>query len=139
MRAILLIMIGLSSLSLAEFSRDGGIVTDSISKLQWQDDAIGESMNWQDAIDHCENVMTLGGYRDWRLPNKNELLSIVDLNTYNPAIYDIFDHTISNDYWSSSSNASGTSSAWLVRFNDGYTYSYGKDYSKYVRCVRAGQ
>jgi hypothetical protein len=45
----------------------------------------------------------------------------------------------SNVYWSSTTNASDSSNAWLVYFNDGYDYQYDKTYERYVRCVRGGQ
>jgi hypothetical protein len=45
----------------------------------------------------------------------------------------------SDDYWSATSLADGTNYAWIVYFGSGYTYSYRKGYSHYVRCVRAGQ
>jgi len=141
MRVILLILIGLSSLSFAEFSRDEGIVTDTISKLQWQDDAIGSTMEWQEAIDYCENTLELGGYSDWRLPNINELKSIVDRDKYNPAIVNGFENTSSNAYWSSTTNQSDGYYAWIILFEYGnITYS-NKDYygGLFVRCVRAGE
>jgi len=123
----------------AGFSRANDIVTDSSTKLQWQDDAVGSSMTWDSAIDYCENTLTLGGYEDWRLPNKNELSSIVDYATFNPSINTQFQNTASNDYWSSTTYASYTSLAWFVYFNYGYTNYNVKDDSLYVRCVRAGQ
>ena len=114
MKQILLILIGLSSLSLAEFSRDGDIVTDTISKLQWQDNAIGEKMTWESAIDYCENTLRLGGYSDWRLPNINELKSIVDRSKYDPIIVNGFENTSSYYYWSSSTYKNNSSYAWIV-------------------------
>ncbi len=148
MRVILLILIGLSSLSFAEFNREGDIVTDSISLLQWQDDDIGSTMEWQEAIDYCENTLTLGGYNDWRLPNINELKSIVDQSKYNPAVVNGFINTISSDYyWSSTSIKKHSDGAFIVDFNNGDIFfhypnahaSYYKDHNYYVRCVRAGR
>jgi len=139
MRVILLILIGLSSLSLADFSRSGDIVIDNITKLQWQDNKVTDKMNWQEAIDYCQSL-NLGGYSDWRLPNKNELISIVDYSKYNPAIDNQFQNTISYYYWSATSNGSSSNAAWYVRFYSGHTYSSGYKYDGlYVRCVRAGQ
>ena len=45
---------------------------------------------------------------------------------------------ISNNYWSSTSNASNPNNAWNVNFNNGNTNNNNKNNSKYVRCVRAG-
>jgi len=138
MRRILLIMIGASMLLYSAFSRDGsGVVTDSVTGLVWQDNETVEK-TWVEAISYCE-ALTLGGNDDWRLPNKKELLSIVDYNTYNPAISSVFQNTTSSDYWSSTTYASSTSNAWGVNFYYGGTRNGYKRYSKDVRCVRAGQ
>ena len=137
MRAILLIMIGLSVLN-AEITRESnGIVTDTSTKLQWQDDAVGSAMSWEAAIAQCEGLELDG--TGWRLPNINELKSIVDKSKYTPAIVDGFANTRSSYYWSSTSYEDTKHSAWIVRFDGGYS-SYGlKDYNFYVRCVRDGQ
>lgn len=58
MRAILLILIGFSVLN-ADFIKTGDIVKDTVSKLEWQDDAISTALTWTAAIGHCENL-TLG-------------------------------------------------------------------------------
>jgi len=125
----------------ADFNRDDAtnIVTDNTTSLQWQDDAVGSTMEWQEAIDYCENTLTLGDYSDWRLPNKKELLSIVDYSKYNPSIDSQFQNITSSNYWSSTTHANGTGNAWVVSFYDGYTYDYSKDTDTYVRCVRSGQ
>jgi len=136
-KSILLIMIGVSILN-ADFIKNGDIVEDSVSKLQWQDDAVGEDINWQGAIDRCKSL-SLGGYNDWRVPNINELKSIVDRSKLNPAIVDAFEHTQSNDYWSSTTHKGYSSSAWFVYFYNGDVDGYRKDGSGYVRCVRGGQ
>ena len=147
MKTILLIMIGLSSLSMAQeaprFTKANGVVTDSKTTLEWQDDYSDnggdiKSATWRDAIDYCE-ALILNGKDDWRLPNKKELLSIVDYSTYSPAISSIFVKTNSNYYWSSTTNASDTGDAWGVYFYDGNTDNANKSSNGTVRCVRAGQ
>ena len=137
MRTILLIMIGFSLLQ-ADFIRIGDVVKDTVSKLEWQDNAIGSTTTWQGAIDRCESL-TLDGHSDWRLPNINELKSIIDRSKSNPAIVQGFKNTSSNDYWSSTTNGNYKSSAWIVYFGNGYVDYDGKDGNDYVRCVRDGQ
>ena len=147
MKTILLIMIGLSSLSVAQesprFTKENGVVTDSKTTLKWQDDYSDngdsiKSAKWTDAIDYCEGL-SLNGQSDWRLPNKKELLSIVDYDRYNPNISPVFQKTTSNVYWSSTTSLIVTNSAYLVNFSYGGVGSYRKSQSFYVRCVRAGQ
>jgi len=132
-------MIGVSTmLSANDLSRTNGVVTDNTTNLQWQDDVASVSKTWSEAIRYCE-TLSLNGLSDWRLPNKNELLSIVDYTKYDPAIDATFINVTSSSYWSSTANSSFTSHAWFVVFSYGYTYGDTKDNSTYVRCVRGGQ
>jgi hypothetical protein len=148
-KKILLVLIGVSVLSLADMSRDAvGIVTDSATGLQWQDDYsdngdVIKRANWKDAIGYC-NELSLGGHNDWRLPNINELLSIVDYTKYNPAIDDSFQNVTPNrwkNYWSSTTIVNYPSHAWDVDFRNGYNSFNDKSasYTSVVRCVRSGQ
>ena len=139
MRRILLITIGLSVSIWANFTRDNNtkIVTDNSTKLQWQDNE-SVSKKWTDAIDYCE-ALTLGGYNDWRLPNLNELRSIVDRSKSNPAIDSTFKNVVSYNDWSSSTVVGYEDHAWGVTFGDGNDRWYYKSNEGYVRCVRDGQ
>jgi len=137
MKIILLIMIGLSVIN-ADFTKTGDIVSDSATHLEWQDDAIGTTTSWQGAIDRCENL-SLGGHNDWRLPNINELKSIVDRSKIYPAIVSGFASTSSSYYWSSTTDEGHKYYAWIVFFHYGNVYRGDKRNSYYVRCVRDGQ
>ena len=139
MKVILLIMIGVSILN-AEFSRDNSaeIVYDSNTGLYWQDNSDSGTFVWQDTIEYCENL-ELNAYTDWRLPNINELASLIDDTKSSPAIPATFLNTNSSYYWSSTSLQSESTNAWGVGFNDGSVGHNSKGYSYYVRCVRAGQ
>jgi hypothetical protein len=139
MKKIIVAILGLSITLLADFSRDGSIVTDSATGLQWQDDAVGDTMTWREAISHCEDDVSLGGHDDWRLPNINELKTIINRGRYNPAIVSAFKHTSSSDYWSSTTNEYDREGAWGAYFGNGNVYDDGKGNNGYVRCVRDGQ
>jgi hypothetical protein len=117
------------------------IVTDNTTGLQWQDDdaVIDDDVNWTAAIDYCENVLDLGGYSDWRLPNRNELLSIIDYSQSGAAIDPEFVNRTWNKYWSSTTSVGNADNAWYVDFYYGSSRYYNKDYDFYVRCVRGGQ
>ena len=144
MKQILLIMIGLSTLVYAErFDRSiEGVVTDSITHLQWQDDYSDnsgtiKSAAWTDAIDYCESLPLDGG--GWRLPNLNELTSLVDDRVYGPSISPVFLNTAYIHYWSSTTHERYEDRAWSVLFNNGSQYHSAKTTNGSVRCVRAGQ
>jgi len=119
-----------------------GTITDLNTGLMWQK---GDSQNdvgrtWQEACDYCDSlVLPSGGYSDWRLPNRRELMSIALYGQYNPTINTTyFPNCRSSYYWSSSTNANDPDLAWSVHFSLGYVYSSSGTYAYYVRCVRGG-
>ena len=142
MKLILFILIAVS-ISFADLTRNGEIVNDGTTGLQWQDNEIVKTTTrtWQAAIDYCENDLALGDHNDWRLPNKKELLSIADRSRYSPSLdMDTFENVSSYYYWSSTTYVSYTSYAWYVYFRSGDSSNGGsKDSNDYVRCVRGGQ
>ncbi len=113
-----------------------GTVTDSTTGLDWQKSDDGEERTWKDALSYCE-ALTLGGHNDWRLPDANELLYLVDHSGTIPVIDPVFTSQLYS-YWSSSPYAGGTDDAWYVNFSDGGAGNHGKYNNNYVRCVRGG-
>jgi len=135
-------------LSFGNFNDNGdGTVTDNNTGLMWQQSEGGQQ-TWEGAITYCEDL-SLYDYTDWRLPNKNELNSIVDYEIYDPAIdTNFFPGVFASSpdggalyYWSSTTLASDSSYAWNISFYTGMVASgYLKSNSGcYVRCVRAGR
>jgi len=136
----------------AGFSRDDrlGVVRDDIYKLMWQDDNLPDKMAQDRAVHYCDDL-NFAGYDDWRLPTKNELLSITDDSRYEPAINKAFKNVayetnnkgekIYGSYWSSIKHAGYPSSlVWSVDFESGSDNS-GSVFDRYsdryfVRCVR---
>lgn len=130
-----------------------GTVTDTRTGLMWKRCSEGQTWDgstcagsvstftWADALNH---VLTLtdAGYDDWRLPNRNELESLVEDCTYNPAINTgIFPNTPSSGFWSNSPFASSSSGAWEVSFHDGSsrgTIRGHHNINRRVRAVRGG-
>jgi len=121
-----------------------GTVTNTDTGLMWQQDTAPDTYNWQDALDYCE-TLTLASHNDWRLPNVNELHSIVDYSTYDPSINtDYFPNTESSGYWSSTTYVSQPELAWCVHFQHDNIYSFVNSSTHklqydYVRAVRGGQ
>lgn len=125
-------MIGFSLL----YSAD--TVVDSDTNLQWQDNTEVKYYKWDQAKNYCLDL-SLGGYTDWRLPNVQELISIVDIQRSNPAIKKGFENVKSADYWTSSGYAADSSKVWEVTFKDGRVFMYDSSSSGYVRCIRGRQ
>ena len=127
-----------------------GTVSDSATGLVWKQCAEGLSgagcatgtasaFTWPQALQRAADA-SFAGQTDWRLPNKNELESLVERRCYGPAINArFFPNTPSNWFWSSSPYAYGSGYAWIVAFGYGDVYGYGKDYDFHVRLVRGGQ
>jgi hypothetical protein len=101
----------------------------------------GDGTDTKDFLDALNNAH-FGGYSDWRLPTIKDLTYIVNCSTSNIGLSintSYFSNTQSAYYWSSTTFASDTSSAWGVDFYFGYDYIGYKYYSLYVRAVRGGQ
>jgi hypothetical protein len=97
-------------------------------------------MNWNAAVDFCNNLI-YSGHSDWRLPSRKELMSLVDYGRYSPALPagHPFAGVQSNYYWSGTSRARNTGYAWVVGMGNGYVGYYDKTGSYYVWPVRGGQ
>lgn len=107
-------------------------VTDLLTGLVWTQNAnqAGTTKTWQGALDYVKDLSQQNhlGYSDWRLPNRKELMSLVNwgqstsyawLNTQG------FSSVQGNGYWSSSSIANNTRSAWFVDMFVGYVGDSG--------------
>ena len=127
-----------------------GTVTDNATGLMWQKCSLGlsasdcligsaQTYTWQTALSAAA-ANTDNGYSDWRLPNKNELKSLVEDACFSPAINtSIFPNTVASVYWSSSPYADVNDVAWNVSFNYGVVNGLSKGSSNYVRLVRGSQ
>jgi hypothetical protein len=71
----------------------------------------------------------------WRVPTREELVSIVDYSVPAPSINSAyFPNTPSVNFWTSSPYAFG-STAWITGFNGGHTDTFNKSITNRVRCV----
>lgn len=118
------------------------VVTDSSTKLQWEDNA-KEPINttWPKADKHC-NSLNFAGHQDWRLATTKELVALAKVTKVKfpkkPILKSI--PTFHGEFWTSDTiiDSFGTA-AKAVKFD---TFDYGEtmeatqnlDYS--VRCVR---
>ena len=129
-----------------------GTVTDIKTGLMWQKCSQGQAynagacdnaataVNWQTALTSAQTANTGSdySYNNWRLPNKNELESLVEVACRTPAINDtLFPSTESADYWSSSPYTFSANGAWNVHFSYGNVHGNIKStIPTYVRLVR---
>lgn len=82
------------------------------------------------------------GQCDWRLPTRDELLTIVTpaypACTSPPCIDSVFGPTVADSYWSATTFAPGPFFAWYVFFYFGYANFNATNFDFTVRAVRAG-
>lgn len=123
-----------------------GTVADNLTGLMWTKNANlpNGTKTWQVALDYVKSLNSSNylGYSDWRLPNRKELRSLIDYSEYDPSlpIGHPFTNVQLNYYWSSSTNASRTESAWMVNMHDGAVQANEAYYDVYyVWPVRSGQ
>jgi hypothetical protein len=138
-----------------------GTITDNISGLIWEklsdDGSIHDkdtTYTWANASAvkvATLNSQSFAGHNDWRLPNRFELDSLVNLGAASPAVYSVFASgcsascTIStcsctrpDHHWTSSSYLAAPLYAWTVYFSAGDTQASSKTVGYHVRAVRGG-
>lgn len=131
-------------------ARDDGTVIHKPSRLVWQRCVLGQnwngsdcegtpaSLNWSESLDAAESHVQ-DEREDWRLPNRNELVSILESRCFLPAIDDlVFPSAPSGGYWTSSPVSGAIGESWIVDFDDGLTEPAATGQPFTVRLVRGG-
>lgn len=109
-----------------------GTIIDTLTGLVWLKDAgcLGSAL-WSDALTAVHQLASSScGLADgstagqWRMPNLNELESLIDVSSSNPALppNSPFVRVSNGIYWTSTSyygGAGGSADAWTVRLGDG--------------------
>jgi hypothetical protein len=131
----------------SRFEVHGDTVYDKSTDLTWTRCSYGQQwteaggcsgsvklLDWDSAMG-----LHLRGDAIWRLPQRDELQSIVASNCKKPAVNEtVFPGTPSIQYWTST--ASGPSYAWVVFFRTGMpTWNFLKTTPFAVRMVRTGR
>ncbi len=125
-----------------------GTVTDNLTGLIWLKDATCLlDRDWDKAL-AAANLLASGSCSlndgssagDWRLPNRNELKSLIDASRFNPALpaANPFINVVAGTYWSSTSHAYAATTAWEVSLYDGVVSGHGLGNLRYVWPVRGG-
>ncbi|MFP4194122.1 MAG: DUF1566 domain-containing protein [Desulfobacterales bacterium] len=119
------------------FSAKKPTVTDNLTGLMWSRDAsaTGLPMTWQEALDHIYEMNQSGfaGYRDWHLPNRRELFSLISHCRINPAVAEnhFFENIFNGYYWTSTSCARLPAQAWYIHLGGAKVYR-GMKYASYM-------
>jgi len=123
-----------------------GTVIDHLTGIEWTRNAkvVGPSpcnysapMRWHDALDYinCLNENSYLGFNDWRLPNANELQSLINveepmtsswLNTQG------YFNVQEDFYWSSTTTAFSPDSAWGISMKRGFVIDFSKNETLFV-------
>ncbi|HEB97721.1 MAG TPA: DUF1566 domain-containing protein [Sedimenticola thiotaurini] len=124
------------------FDTEGEEVRDRLTGLTWSRDALpaGFPLQWDEALRFVRGLNREGwlGRRDWRLPNRRELRSLMSYQTRLPALPEDhpFVNLFSGWYWSSTSAAIAPNHAWYVHMEGARMFYGGKDQSFMVWPVR---
>ena len=137
----------------ARYELNGGLATDTHTNLMWlrcpqgtvwqadnnrcglDESNATQSFTWGEALTLAANSAA-EGYNDWRLPNKNELASLVDLGCSGPALNNTIFTSGSTGYWTSTPWRREAGKAWHIDFTTGSLISRGIDNTFTVRLVR---
>jgi hypothetical protein len=139
-----------------------GTIIDTRTGLTWEkqsdDGSIHDRDNTYTWVNAFAKVTTLNatrfaGYADWRVPNVNELHSLVSYSTTNPATPLAFNFGCAPGctvltcscsapglgfYWMSNTASPGYGDAWALRLSDGDLFTVTTAATYNVRAVRGG-
>ena len=121
-----------------------GTITDRFTGLMWTKNAdlSNGAVTWNEAFQHIETINKDAGtygYKDWRLPNLNEIKSLINSGQKNNASwleYEGFQNVRRLFYWSSTTYAKDTNLAWIVYMEGGIIGGQNKYGSCYILSVR---
>lgn len=113
--------------------KDGTVYCDD-TNLMWEDSgfvgdtaATGKQRSWSEAVEYCENS-TLAGHSDWRLPNVNELRTILDFTKSGPALKEAFTQRSRGLFWTSTTLSSKKTPQINVNITSPHQIAYVVDF-----------
>lgn len=118
----------------------GAAVRDNNTGLVWEKAPASTLAVFQDSTYGCANK-NIGGQKGWRLPAIPELASVIDPSVATPGPTLPPGHPFTNVqsafYWSATTHAVTTSTAWIVDFSTGVLGSDNKGSGSHLAwCVR---
>jgi len=143
------IKLGVGGIKISENITEFCMIKDENTGLMWEIKSKNKidinyserKYNYQEALNYIDrlNQESYGGFSDWRLPNKEELRSIVKYGDEDLAIHEeYFPNTKPDFYWSKDVYGADTKLMWGIYFGYGCGIAYSKEQRFCVRAVRDG-
>jgi hypothetical protein len=118
------------------YTDNGDTVTDEVTGLRWLK-AAQSTTSWDDANAICSTDNTEG--RNWRLPKRHELQSLVDYGVETGVMIDAVFSPLTEEhlFWTSTGVSGEDTMVWVVDFKIGYVQQSNKTPTElpWVRCV----
>ena len=126
----------------SRFTVNDDTIVDNLTGLMWEKSQSTESFTWADVFTRVSAVNTaeLGGYNDWRVPNRKELMSLVHYGIDNPlgwlGLQGFANLQHIKPYWTSTTQTNSADNAWGINMGQGSMGVYAKTITHYVLLVR---
>lgn len=116
------------------FERDDRteIVLDKKSSKIYYDSTPSPKMSFEDSEAFCKKINYLG-YKEWRVPTKEEYISLLELSRRNMTVKHAFKNVQRGIYWSSTPDR--FNEAWYFDFDLGRYSTHKRDNKHYTLCV----
>jgi hypothetical protein len=126
-----------------EIDRTLACITDNLTGLTWTRNTRSLSaLSWELAVVNLRTIFFDCGYNDWRIPNVNELQSLINAEQPDNVSWleqqgFIFPFITDLSYWTSTSSAiNPTDNAWVVDMVDGSVFPDNKGFTYFLWPVR---